>query len=1079
MATFSRRQLIKTGAGIYVVSGLPRWSAAHAAPGKDPHFFLMVTCSGGIDATSMFDARELVLTDKGLVFNPLYKVGGGKTPLTDAKPFLIKDDDGRQTLHTKTVEPLLKYRSDFSILNGVMMAHDLDGHGQNMYYVYCNNSSRNNSFLPLIGKSLGLPLDCVHIGPWEGDGNIAPLNFSGSVQLDYGSSGRLAKDFNAGRQLNNADPVNAFIRARLAANAGGKGLFSTGARKLGEGLDRAPGLQTAMASLKDAGGSSSDQVLGSVQLAHNFFESGVTGAVSIMIDKDPLADVHSSSSAIDQPAIIGQYVKELGSVFEYLTTTQYKDTGKRLLDVTTVLITSEFSRTYRQEGSKIEQTGTDHNPLTNSMLLAGKGIKGGQIFGASDLTAVGADDKFTGYSDAHKSKDPALKKPMGLPFDFDKCDVRTDLPKKFDSADYLNYQSVVNSLLTIFKIDSRELVRIPSGTQVAPVIKKLFVSTLALFALSSIFGCKFREPKSSLRAEEELSDSAWLAKASRKLRFGATLDAEDQKRFAGMPKAQVVEAMMRDTRFADTVLDFNLFFVGQSINQLKTAYRPPNAPDYSGMYQYDPQIFELPQTIAGARAVMDGGDYFEFMSATPTVYVNPGKTLSDVQAAAMKLAVESSKKSFDAALAVIEDEKGCSKVAQLASDLQYDQNLGQYFDRAFIVKFASTWLVKIRGYTCEKNAPSGTTAKAMLTEARDTFFTILEEQKSKAGSVRSLGDLVKISYRPIAGLPPLSHAFTEKGTWKRLRNSSTNYNRKRSAYMLRTYFCDDLTPLNIPDSKTHVEGKHAQDPGCRACHYKLDPMGGLFRFYGAQGRQYRDGKTLIFDDNKSVSGKDLTDYLATWEENGKLEVGYYVGQGQPHPQWKGTDLDDVFPFLQQSEDVRRCLVRRMVEYVLGPEQVYDGGWIDELSAKLRPGPKSGEGVKAIFGALVLSNTFKQSDPSAGECYDFAKGSSAASGPKIPCEVAHIIRTKCESCHNSDEASGNLNLADWKMQSDGKYGFEHKDGDDKQLPRKDSFTKMMRLITAPGPDEELMPMAGELSSDQKQALYGWLQRSIEN
>ena len=37
-----------------------------------------------------------------------------------------------------------------------------------------------------------------------------------------------------------------------------------------------------------------------------------------------------------------------------------------------------------------------------------------------------------------------------------------------------------------------------------------------------------------------------------------------------------------------------------------------------------------------------------------------------------------------------------------------------------------------------------------------------------------------------------------------LKNSSTNYNRRRGAYLLKHFFCDDLTPVGFDDPQQHV-----------------------------------------------------------------------------------------------------------------------------------------------------------------------------------------------------------------------------------------------------------------------------------
>ncbi len=56
-----------------------------------------------------------------------------------------------------------------------------------------------------------------------------------------------------------------------------------------------------------------------------------------------------------------------------------------MFDVTTVMVASEFGRTMRGAGLPIDQTGTNHNQFSNSILIGGKGIRAGMVLGASDL----------------------------------------------------------------------------------------------------------------------------------------------------------------------------------------------------------------------------------------------------------------------------------------------------------------------------------------------------------------------------------------------------------------------------------------------------------------------------------------------------------------------------------------------------------------------------------------------------------------------------------------------------------------------------------------------------------------------
>jgi hypothetical protein len=70
----------------------------------------------------------------------------------------------------------------------------------------------------------------------------------------------------------------------------------------------------------------------------------------------------------------------LNELFKLFKSVEYKP-GKSLFEMTTFLVTSEFTRTPALNTAK----GKDHNPWTNSALLAGRGIKGGVVEGASHL----------------------------------------------------------------------------------------------------------------------------------------------------------------------------------------------------------------------------------------------------------------------------------------------------------------------------------------------------------------------------------------------------------------------------------------------------------------------------------------------------------------------------------------------------------------------------------------------------------------------------------------------------------------------------------------------------------------------
>jgi hypothetical protein len=99
------------------------------------------------------------------------------------------------------------------------------------------------------------------------------------------------------------------------------------------------------------------------------------------------AELQYNAGAVDQP--IAALIKDL------------KQRG--LLDSTMVVWGSEFGRTPLGEnrGGRKMNTGRDHHPFCFSTLMAGGGIKGGQVYGQTDEIGWGIEDKPVHVNDLH------------------------------------------------------------------------------------------------------------------------------------------------------------------------------------------------------------------------------------------------------------------------------------------------------------------------------------------------------------------------------------------------------------------------------------------------------------------------------------------------------------------------------------------------------------------------------------------------------------------------------------------------------------------------------------------------------
>jgi hypothetical protein len=206
-----------------------------------------------------------------------------------------------------------------------------------------------------------------------------------------------------------------------------------------------------------------------LQLSLELFRQGIVRSAVFVSNGN--YDVHAAESAKEQPKTLGSAVNMIATLFKTLAQTQF-DASRSFLDVTTVMVASEFGRTLRQKDAPIDNTGTDHNPLTNSILLGGKGIVGGQVIGESDRRVAGE-----AVSKAHESFDPGALKMMGKPFDFRTGRPRTDLPEAYSPGDYLGMASVANTIYSMFGVPEKQYRKLVRNGDDAPLIPGLTART--------------------------------------------------------------------------------------------------------------------------------------------------------------------------------------------------------------------------------------------------------------------------------------------------------------------------------------------------------------------------------------------------------------------------------------------------------------------------------------------------------------------------------------------------------------------------------------------------------------------------
>ncbi|MCX6128278.1 MAG: hypothetical protein NTX25_04340 [Proteobacteria bacterium] len=574
------------------------------------------------------------------------------------------------------------------------------------------------------------------------------------------------------------------------------------------------------------------------------------------------------------------------------------------------------------------------------------------------------------------------------------------------------------------------------------------ISVLSIILASSFFiGCHVPLDKTSKSSSTaDWNKRTWLDKAARTLLYHSpSLSREEENRLLAMNEEEAIDELMKKPEFYDTVLDFNMYFAGVKHETLKS--------DFSNEYMFN---FNVSQSaVNAARELADNGDYF---------------TLFDWQMP--KIIVR-----------LLDQDRPDSFLEKLSA-----LNL-ETFDSAFQLSIKSSLACGALGDPVIDSAPLRSALEqdlAGLESLVTKLPDIIKQLPPADAKITKITDFAKIDPSVLGPLKSRALESFSLEMWASLPNSSTNMNRRRAAYMLKTYFCDDLTPLNIVAPSSHTGNKHASDSGCAACHYKLDPMAAFFRNRGATGIEFKeeDG-VFLHDDLLRRRGDEYTQYLSNWlapeGSHRKWNAAYIRSANRESLNSYGESLDDLFHIIRGARETKVCLTKRMAEYVLGPTQVYDGGWINALAENFQkaaasdaPPGASSVAFKQVMKSLVLSKSFSTRDPELGQCYDFAPGAKASS---LPCAVASIIERNCSVCHKGEGAPAGLDLSSWTQQSDGHLSFTHHDlATGLSFSKAETLSRMKDRLTSSDPKRQ-MPFMQQMDPVDRANLFKWIESEL--
>lgn len=610
-----------------------------------------------------------------------------------------------------------------------------------------------------------------------------------------------------------------------------------------------------------------------------------------------------------------------------------------------------------------------------------------------------------------------------------------------------------------------------------------------LFCFLLLVGCSDSNSDTPESTEyyPSLDKRSWIEKASRRLRLGAEPPPEDMSRLLDMSRAEIIDEFMQDARFIEMVLDFNLYFLGFKSD--KISYPDISIPSLITQFQ-GAFVVDFFHAITGAKEIARGGDYFKMFEYQQPTYARPLSLLFNNRT--LKLY-----KDQDARRREMLD-----KLIQSINTISQKLTNNPEMDSQEFCELS----IEVEIYELRALLP-----QAIASKLRGNFYrlfkdcTIIPDPRKFEQQLLKLSEEIQHTYNETLALSPtryhpqfveeiktidlsrygidsLNHQRNLGWFWRSLPNSSTNYNRKRASYVLKRFFCDDLTPLNVIRPKEHAEvnpNRHASDPGCQSCHYKLDPIGGFFRYHGVFGNSFQGSKVITFDDFASM---ETTEYLREWQNpegsKRKWKIGFIRSltdeSKNTYPDSEDPTIEDLFTLIRNSNETKRCLVKNIVRYFWGEDQIADPKYLEHLTTNFveRSEYNSTVAFKETVARVLLSQTFATEDPDPRVCYDRVGNLENAQ----PCVIASTLQDNCTQCHSSQGASGGLDLTSWEELEPGVFGFRHMDQAGKQKSWRESFALIQERLNTT--NEVLrMPLNKTMPQEDLETLYLWIEKRL--
>lgn len=396
----SRRKFLTLMPSIASIAGLtlyPKSLLSQSSQTSD-HFFCLLVMDGGWDVTLGLDPwiqeKRLDSKDIFIEYEHSELIGQGNIFLGPA------------------ASPLKNFSDRFCIINGVFMGLQDNGHPASKSYITTGNPTGTRPDLS------------VEVADARGPG---PFGVISNLSVQTKESQTLTSTTDDIASLVNKDNPLEFYQFLFSLGQNTQTNWMQSLNMIIKGNSAYDNLRSDLKKMMDQ-----YQIIKPEHVVASCFTSGACSEAQI--------ELRSDSGNLDTHAQhVGNHIRiqktlweQVESVFNLFQKTPFKSTN--LFEHTTFMVVSEFARTAVLNSAG----GKDHNPLTNSVLLAGRGVRGQQIIGGSKV--VTRQESETGQS-YH----------IALPWDYK---LQKVIHSSTEGSPHMIYpENVVRTLVEILKLN--------------------------------------------------------------------------------------------------------------------------------------------------------------------------------------------------------------------------------------------------------------------------------------------------------------------------------------------------------------------------------------------------------------------------------------------------------------------------------------------------------------------------------------------------------------------------------------------------------------------------------------------------